>query len=126
MTMHTPGSSPIQMEEVLELLKSRRTIILPADSEVKILQHQPVLGWRGDTLTPYYNMCVWHGSEAIFTTSIVCFECGHVYADDLELLVAQHEAVLRMKELDTVHFAHISLAVDPDEITFCQECLHDF
>lgn len=87
---------------------------------------KPVLGWRGEDITPYYNMCAWHGSEAIFTTSIVCFECGHVYADSLALLVAQHEAVLRMKELDPVGFSHISLAVNPDEITFCQECLHDF
>lgn len=87
---------------------------------------KPVRGWRGEDITPYYNMCVWHGSEAIFTTSTVCFECGHVYRDDADLVREQHRAVLGLKMLDGRAFAHILKAKSADEITFCQHCLHDF
>ena len=126
--IHWPGESPVTMEDVLAELKKKQTIVLSQEFEMQILRRQPVRGWRGDdpALPPFW--CWWHAKweYSPHYPYIVCFECRHVYVTGDDLLAAQHRMVDMLKKSNPEAFAHVIKATDPEQITFCQECLHDF
>ena len=125
--IHLPGEHPVTKRDVLEALKSNRTIILPRDGEIKVTRRVPVRGWRGDEFGISIP-CFWHQrwEYSNHQPYIVCFECRHMYVTGDDLLQAHADEVAYLKREDPDHFSHILKATDPDEITFCQYCLHDF
>lgn len=74
-----------------------------------------------------YN-CAIHDTVEIGTENdyLVCFECGHVYKTEQELIDEDYvfRAELYAKYPDTS--ITVSPATDADEITCCPLCFHDF
>ncbi|MEU4726501.1 hypothetical protein AB0G06_43480 [Nonomuraea dietziae] len=61
---------------------------------------------------------------------VVCFECGHVYATEQDLIDAYNRIVTEMNADGARRYgdAHqpIALRTSADGIYFCQHCIHDF
>lgn len=70
-----------------------------------------------ERFTTAVSYCAIHDSdEEITEGSITCFECGHVYPDVADIIAAAKDEGM----FDRNH------QVDPQEITFCPICLHDW
>jgi hypothetical protein len=72
--------------------------------------------------------CHWHDEDEPGGGYVLCGECGHLYRTARDLRRAYRREVLSGSGFGIPLWRRFwaALTVRADQITFCQECIHDF